>query len=103
MGRSRRRGIRRGEKAWAETVRQFEASGLSLAAFCRGKGLPLSSLRRWRQRVGRRGSGGFVELVPSPEAPSPSSAGWSLELWKERFAAEPMRSAIDRAVKNAAS
>ena len=80
MGRSWRRRVRRDGKAWAEIVRQFESSGLGSKEFCRREGVALSSLQRWRQRIGRQRNGGFVELVPSPEAPSPSSAGWSLEL-----------------------
>lgn len=80
MGQRRRRGVRRGDSTWTEIVRRFEASGLSLAAFCRRESLALSSLQRWRKRIKSRGDTRFVELVPPAAALSPSSPGWSLEL-----------------------
>ena len=79
MGR-RRRGVRRGDSTWTEILRRFEASGLSLGAFCRREGVAQSSLQRWRKRIVSRGDTRFVELVPPAAASRPSSSGWSLEL-----------------------
>jgi transposase-like protein len=80
MGRDRRRGARRGEKTWAKIVREFQSSGLSQQAFCRREGVALSSLQRWRQRIGSSSGAGFVELVPTESVPRPSTSSWSLEL-----------------------
>ena len=79
MGRDRRRGVRRVEKEWAKIVHRFESSGLAGTAFCQREGLALSSLQRWRQRLGSRGAASFVELVPPAVSAPPSSSGWSFE------------------------
>lgn len=75
----RRRGVRRNEKQWAEILRRFKSSGVGSREFCRREGLPLSSLQRWRRRLGRVPSEKFVELVPAVMA-NASSANWSLEV-----------------------
>jgi hypothetical protein len=80
MGRDLRRGVRRGEKEWGKIIRRFESSGLSSTVFCQREGLALSSLQRWRQRLGSRSTAPFVELVPPPAATPKLSSGWSLEL-----------------------
>ena len=80
MGRSRRRGVRRGAKEWAKIVQRFESSGLAGKSFCHKEGLALSSLQRWRQRLASRETVPFVELVPPAVAEPASSSGWSLEL-----------------------
>jgi transposase-like protein len=64
----------------AALLREFEQSGLSMAAFCRQWGLGYSTLGAWRRaaRVGRLGSTGhesaprFVEI----EAVMPEAGGW---------------------------
>ena len=78
MGRGR--GVRRGAKEWAKIVRRFESSGLAGTVFCEKQGLAMSSLQRWRQRLGSRGSAPFVELVPPTASALPPASGWSLEL-----------------------
>ena len=75
----RRRGVRRNEKQWAEILRRLKSSGVGSREFCRREGLPLSSLQRWRRRLGRVPSEKFVELVPAVMA-NASSANWSLEV-----------------------
>ena len=79
MGEKRKRGVRRTEKQWIEILRRFESSGGGSSEFCRREGLPLSSLQRWRSRLGRAFSEKFVELVP-PMATAVSLASWSLEV-----------------------
>lgn len=79
MREKRRRGVRRTEKQWIEILRRFESSGAGSRDFCRREGLPLSSLQRWRRRLGPIRSEKFVELVP-PMATAASSASWSLEV-----------------------
>ena len=79
MPKSRTGRERRSEKQWSEILRRFEASGEGSRQFCRREGLALSSLQRWRQRLGTRCAKRFVELVP--EAPAESTAtSWSLEV-----------------------
>ena len=79
MRETRGRGVRRNEKQWTEILRRFESSGVGSREFCRHEGLPLSSLQRWRRRLGRVPTEKFVELVP-PMATVASSASWSLEV-----------------------
>ena len=79
MPRKRRRGLRRNEKQWIEILRRFESSGLGSRQFCQSNGLPLSSLQRWRSRLGSVPPAKFVELVPAaPERAA--AASWSLEV-----------------------
>ena len=79
MPRKRKRGVRRNEKQWIEILRRFESSGLGSRQFCQSNGLPLSSLQRWRNRLGPVPPAKFVELVP-PASASTVAANWSLEV-----------------------
>jgi hypothetical protein len=71
--------LQRSEKQWIEILRRFESSGEGSRQFCRREGLALSSLQRWRQRVGTVRTKGFVELVQSSPA-EPAGASWGLEV-----------------------
>jgi hypothetical protein len=77
MARRGGRGVRRDEKQWIEILRRFDGSGLGTTAFCDREGLALSSLQRWRKRLGSRDRARFVELVPTTSA---SSTEWTAEL-----------------------
>ena len=79
MPRKRRRGVRRNEKQWIEILRRFESSGLGSRQFCQSNGLPLSSLQRWRRRLGPVAPVKFVELMPAASAGA-IAASWSLEV-----------------------
>jgi len=79
MPKSRTGRVRRTEKQWTEILRRFESSGEGSRQFCRREGLALSSLQRWRQRLGATPATRFVELVPTTPAGTPSE-GWSLEV-----------------------
>jgi hypothetical protein len=79
MPKSRIGRVRRTEKQWTEIVRRFEASGEASRPFCRREGVPLSSLQRWRRRLGPASAGRFVELVP-PSSPEIAAANWSLDV-----------------------
>ena len=75
----RTRGARRSEQQWIEILRRFESSGQGSRQFCQSNGLPLSSLQRWRRRLGPVPPAKFVELV-SPEPENVAAASWSLEV-----------------------
>jgi transposase-like protein len=77
MPRSRSR-RRRSESEWAEILRRFESSGLTVRAFCRRHDLSLSSFQRWRSWLGSVKRAEFVELVPTTAATpvAPTSAWW---------------------------
>ena len=79
MPKSRTFRVRRTEKQWAEILRRFEASGEGSRHFCRREGLALSSLERWRQRLGTTSATRFVELVPGAAAEA-TTMSWSLEV-----------------------
>ena len=79
MPRKRRRGVRRNEQQWIEILRQFESSGLGSREFCQSNGLPLSSLQRWRNRLGSVPPAKFVELV-RPASEGVAATSWSLEV-----------------------
>lgn len=55
------------ERRWRGIVLEQGASGMSVAAFCRERGLATSSLFAWKRRLGGKGVG-FVEakVVGSP-------------------------------------
>jgi len=67
-GRVRRK--RRNADEWRALLSRFGASGLSVAAFCRGESVSVASFQRWRGRLGigagheRPGEtvSGFVDL-----------------------------------------
>lgn len=80
MRRRSGRRVRRNEQQWAEILGRFEKSGLSSREFCRREGLAVSSLQRWRRRIGPAVQAEFVELVPAPSPASSSETGWALEL-----------------------
>ena len=78
MPEARARRVRRNKAQWREILRRFESSGVGSRQFCRRNGLALSSLQRWRQRLGSTSATDFVELVPERSSdPAPS---WSLEI-----------------------
>jgi len=57
-------------------VERFEASGLSMAEFCRREGIAYSQFMSWRKRLSSPGEsvGGFAELVLAPGGGSPAEA-----------------------------
>ena len=60
---------KRVHRDWPAVVRAYLASGQSVTAFCRERGISTSLLYRWRQRcpdepVPTASAGGFVELRP---------------------------------------
>ena len=70
---------RRTEAQWAEIVRRFESSVQESSEFCRREGLALSSLQRWRRRLGSVAAPQFVELAPT-DAPAERETSWSLDV-----------------------
>ena len=70
-------------------LRELEESGLSMAEFCRRRGLVYSSVAAWRSAARRRAkSRQFVELIPTDTAPSPRSTASVTEALPRRLAAE---------------
>jgi len=75
---------------WTEIGAKYVGIFQSLLATCRLQGVdPYTYLVDVLQRVERHPASDVAALTP--------------RLWKERFAADPLRSVIDRPVKNAAS
>ena len=70
---------RRTEAQWTEIVSRFESSGQDSSEFCRREGLALSSLQRWRRRLGSATASKFVELAAAA-ASAETEDGWSLEV-----------------------
>lgn len=52
---------------WRRVIQQQQASGLTVAAFCRREGLSEPSFYSWRQRL--RGKTTFAEVKVSPTTP----------------------------------
>lgn len=71
--------VRRTAKRWAEIISRFETSGEASRPLCRREGVPLSSLQRWRRRLGPVSAGRFVELVAT-SSPESAAVSWSLEV-----------------------
>ena len=70
--------VRRTRKEWSGILRGFESSGLTPQAYCRRRGLSLSSFQRWRSRLSAGATAEFVELTPSLS--ESASSGWELEV-----------------------
>lgn len=51
-------------KHWSEILKQWRASGQSMAAFCRERGVDCRRLQRWGKRVGRPQGGKPLTLIP---------------------------------------
>jgi hypothetical protein len=65
--------VRRSRAEWRKIFERFEASGLSMAAFCRREGIAKGSFSRWKHcfRASEGEKADFVEVSP-PVEPSPA-------------------------------
>jgi site-specific recombinase XerC len=54
-------------QAWRGMLERFEGSGLSAESFCEHEGVSLSSLKRWRLKVGQDASNAAAK-VAAPQA-----------------------------------
>ena len=79
MPNSRSKRTRRTKAQWSEILERFDLSDQDQRQFCRREGLALSSLQRWRRRLGSVAAAEFVELVPT-SSPSIPSSTWSLDV-----------------------
>ena len=62
--------VRRSSEDWRELVREFEASGETLKAWCAGRGFSSKTLSNWRRRF-RSAAPAFV-AVPAESGPPPA-------------------------------
>jgi len=71
---------RRTADQWQALIEQHAQSSLSAAAFCRKRGLSLSSFHRWRGKLRHKmPHSGFLEISP-PSHAEDSPATWLLEI-----------------------
>jgi putative transposase len=63
---------RQDASAWREILSRYAQSGLTVEAFCRGEGIGVWSLYRWRSRLGATARGTEVADV-RPERDTPSA------------------------------
>jgi len=61
----RSRGVRRTRQQWRALIKRFDASGLSVQAFCRRESISEVSFYRWRKALGARGAGGALVVQGS--------------------------------------
>lgn len=74
---------------WRRILLEQQASGMTAAAFCRGRAIPCWKFSYWRKALGLRGSegarpDGFVEVGPTRR-----SAGVWVEAGRWRVRVEP--------------
>jgi len=74
--------VQRNASDWQEIQQRFEASGRSLAAFCRSEGISRSSFDAWRRKLrvhksAKKAAREFVELTP---VSAPTIGGWTVEI-----------------------
>ena len=68
--------VRRSATEWRKIVAEYEASGLSRAAFGKGAGVAPSTLHLWQRRLRQPAVGtAFVDVTPS----QPPAARWVVE------------------------
>ena len=71
---------RRTTAQWQSLIEQHAQSSLSIAEFCKKKGLSASSFHRWRRKLGHQlQHSDFLELQP-PSAAGYPSVTWRLEV-----------------------
>jgi hypothetical protein len=71
---------------WREVLRRWQSSGLSQAAFCRQRKLPVWRFTWWKKRLSNDGPAGNGLFVPISVAPSAaSSADFELTLRGDRL------------------
>jgi transposase len=68
------------ESRWREVLDRQQASGLSVASFCRRRGLSAASLYAWRRRLSAGAAPAFVEAKVVEPAQVPETAG-AIEVW----------------------
>ncbi len=88
-GMDKARYVRRSESDWRALIEEWTQSGQSQEAFCRTRGLALSSLGHWRRKLKDestalpgsppREAAGFIELT-APRASERESPAWDVEL-----------------------
>ena len=79
---SLRRRLRRSAEQWASLIAAQADSGMSIVAFCRGRGMAVSTFHAWRRRLsGTRAASsatcGFVRLRSGDEPPADAVASGS--------------------------
>jgi len=82
--RSRRR-VRRSPAQWRRLIAEQAESGLAQEAFCRARGLAVSSFCNWRRKLAASAAVGDGEALPAfielaPQTRAPTDEGWDVEL-----------------------
>ncbi len=74
--------VRRSSAEWRAIFGRFEASGLSMIAFCRREGLAKGTFSKWKHRLEESGSdeAAFVELTPRVSSSLQTLEGGEFEL-----------------------
>lgn len=84
-----RRWVKRSATQWQELLSQFDASGLSVPAFCQQEAISEGSFYRWRAQLAGgaspvsmpSGQTGFIELPPlNPRSAANSTAHLEISL-----------------------
>ena len=76
--------VRRGPEDWRRLVREFEASGETMRAWCAGRGFSPKTLSNWRSRLSGDGAPAFVAV---PESGPPAALEVELDLGGGPFSA----------------
>lgn len=73
---------------WRKLVEDQEASGLSVSAFCRERGISQASLFSWRRRLSQNQLAGFAQVKLKPKRrqeihsqPAQDQPAGCIELW----------------------
>ena len=81
---SARSHVRRGREQWAAIMREYELGGIPAKAFCKQKGLALSTFTRWRRELKLHPVPAQAQFVPVTQpatgAPSASQPPLRVEL-----------------------
>lgn len=86
---TRRRHGRLDSKAWGAHVRAWQASGLSMAAYCRQRGLSYHAFDYWKKKLGQPQASAGLELVPVTIPLRPADVGAPIRIHLgDRFSLE---------------
>jgi len=102
MAKGKTEAAKRRQEHWREVLRRWESSGLSQAAFCRQRKIPISRFTWWKKRLSEERPAASGLFVPVHVAPSPaSSAEFELTLHGGRllrFSADVSPARLDEIV-----
>ncbi len=93
--------MRRSAGQWSDLLAAQASSGLSIAAFCRARGLSVSGFYGWRRRLGAGGQAPLPRRAASssaqvPDAALPGAGFVRLRVTEDQVSEEALTAGVER-------